>query len=622
MRLLVIFSFLIIFSGTRAQVAINTDGSNPDPSAGLEVKFTDKGFLPPRLTAAQRDAITSPAAGLIIYNSTDNRLEYFSGVWAPLLSPGSGWSLSGNTGTTDGIDFIGNIDNKPLNFRVNNQAGGRIDHIYENTFLGYHSGNGITTGSNNTGSGAYSLEYNSTGTLNAAVGYYALRLNSTGSENAGIGAYALNNNMNGHYNTALGIRAMQGNSSGACNSAMGNEALIANTTGNNNVAIGMYAMQKNMSGSDGTAVGTGAMRYYNIITNPWIIANVAIGFNALRGSTTVSQNSGNYNTAVGYQSLQSNTQGNRNTGLGNQTLYLNTTGGDNTAIGYLSLSSNSTGISNTAVGSSSLSLSYGNYNSALGSFALANNQGGEFNSAFGTQALYGNTAGNYNTALGYQSMTATTTGWYNTAVGYRSSNNNPTGSYNTCIGYNSGSTAQVNFDNTTCIGTDAQATATDMVRIGNVYVNSIGGYANWTNISDGRFKTEVKENVPGIEFISMLRPVSYRLDREQINRYLGIESAYKAESVSQVICGFIAQEVEAAAQKTGFNFSGIDAPDNAGDLYGLRYAEFVVPLVKAVQELNDKFEEQKLINTQLIEVVEELKVKNEKLMQIIMKTDQ
>ena len=48
--------------------------------------------------------------------------------------------------------------------------------------------------------------------------------------------------------------------------------------------------------------------------------------------------------------------------------------------------------------------------------------------------------------------------------------------------------------------------------------------------------------------------------------------------------GFIAQEVEEAAQSLGSDFSGVDAPNNDHDIYGLRLAEFVVPLVKAVQE--------------------------------------
>ncbi len=48
--------------------------------------------------------------------------------------------------------------------------------------------------------------------------------------------------------------------------------------------------------------------------------------------------------------------------------------------------------------------------------------------------------------------------------------------------------------------------------------------------------------------------------------------------------GFIAQEVEEAARKTEYNFSGVHKPTNEKDNYALSYAEFVVPLVKAVQE--------------------------------------
>ena len=46
-----------------AQVSFNTDGSDPDPSAMLDVKSTTSGLLPPRMTEAQRDAISSPADG-------------------------------------------------------------------------------------------------------------------------------------------------------------------------------------------------------------------------------------------------------------------------------------------------------------------------------------------------------------------------------------------------------------------------------------------------------------------------------------------------------------------------------------------------------------------------------
>ena len=57
-----------------------------------------------------------------------------------------------------------------------------------------------------------------------------------------------------------------------------------------------------------------------------------------------------------------------------------------------------------------------------------------------------------------------------------------------------------------------------------------------------------------------------------------------------IYTGFVAQDVEKAAKELNYDFSGVDAAKNDKDLYGLRYAEFVVPLVKAVQELSQKVE--------------------------------
>ncbi|MFB1004269.1 MAG: hypothetical protein QMC70_09065, partial [Bacteroidia bacterium] len=67
----------------------------------------------------------------------------------------------------------------------------------------------------------------------------------------------------------------------------------------------------------------------------------------------------------------------------------------------------------------------------------------------------------------------------------------------------------------------------------------------------------------------------------------------------RVRTGFIAQEVEAAAQKIGFDFDGVSTPQNETDLYGIRYAEFVVPLVKAIQEQQETIEgQQEMIDGQ------------------------
>ncbi|MEO1435828.1 MAG: hypothetical protein AAFV80_09855 [Bacteroidota bacterium] len=73
-------SLLLLFlclscSLTWAQVAINGDNSNPDASAMLDVQSTDKGLLIPRMTTAQRDAISNPAVGLMVFTTDDGCLN-------------------------------------------------------------------------------------------------------------------------------------------------------------------------------------------------------------------------------------------------------------------------------------------------------------------------------------------------------------------------------------------------------------------------------------------------------------------------------------------------------------------------------------------------------------------
>ncbi len=128
------------------------------------------------------------------------------------------------------------------------------------------------------------------------------------------------------------------------------------------------------------------------------------------------------------------------------------------------------------------------------------------------------------------------------------------------------------------------------VRIGHSGTISIGGQVGWTTLADGRYKYDVQENIPGLDFISQLRPVSYRLDIPGLSHDLQESgedvSTRGPQKAEMTFTGFIAQEVESVAATTGYEFSGVDAPKNASDFYGLRYAEFVVPLVKAVQELS------------------------------------
>lgn len=113
-----------------AQTKIGDNPATPrDPSAMLEVSSTNtpfRGFLMPRLTTAQRDAMTAPAKGLMIFNTTTNQLEVNTGTTAtPAWSSPSGplanaWLLGGNAGINAATSFLGTTDAQPLVFRTNN----------------------------------------------------------------------------------------------------------------------------------------------------------------------------------------------------------------------------------------------------------------------------------------------------------------------------------------------------------------------------------------------------------------------------------------------------------------------------------------------------------------------
>jgi hypothetical protein len=197
-------------------------------------------------------------------------------------------------------------------------------------------------------------------------------------------------------------------------------------------------------------------------------------------------------------------------------------------------------------------------------------------------------------------------------VGYRAGDGFNNGWNNTIIGANSDMNG-IDYFNSIALGSSVTITASNQARIGNSSTTSIGGFVNWTNISDGRYKKDIRQDVPGLGFIMKLKPVTYHLDIIGINNKLTgdaqtdpyIKKAI-ADKESMLISGFVAQDVERAAKEAGYDFSGVDKPKNGNDFYGLRYADFVVPLVKAVQE------QQQVISTQQ-QQINDLKAQNEEM---------
>jgi hypothetical protein len=96
--LLVFLLFTTVVSN--AQVGIGT--ATPAASAQLEVSSTSKGFLPPRMDSTQRNAIVSPAAGLIIYNTTISALQIYSGSTWYTASAATTMGAIGGSSTTNG----------------------------------------------------------------------------------------------------------------------------------------------------------------------------------------------------------------------------------------------------------------------------------------------------------------------------------------------------------------------------------------------------------------------------------------------------------------------------------------------------------------------------------------
>jgi hypothetical protein len=88
------------FSGNTGNVGIGT--TTPVSSAILDLSTTTMGFAPPRMTTTQRDAIAAPVAGLVIYNSTCDEINYYSNqnYWRAIVSKGAPVATNSTNVTT------------------------------------------------------------------------------------------------------------------------------------------------------------------------------------------------------------------------------------------------------------------------------------------------------------------------------------------------------------------------------------------------------------------------------------------------------------------------------------------------------------------------------------------
>lgn len=208
-----------------------------------------------------------------------------------------------------------------------------------------------------------------------------------------------------------------------------------------------------------------------------------------------SNNTGNFNTTVGYQSMMINAGGEKNSAYGNSTLYENTSGSGNTAIGSESMKNNSTGNHNVGIGANTLTLSSNRsggtaigYNSQSNYFGLVSSLVSNTNTSIGFESLMGNTGtGIDNTAIGYQSMENNSSGYQNTVVGVNALSQNSSGYENSALGYQALQNNTLGFGNL-ALGNEALNSNTTGVH--NVAI----GHNSMKDNVNGNFNTAVGFN--------------------------------------------------------------------------------------------------------------------------------
>src|SRR5262249_26328989 len=134
-------------------------------------------------------------------------------------------------------------------------------------------------------------------------------------------------------------------------------------------------------------------------------------------------------------------------------------------------------------------------------------------------AAYWNWTGNSNTFLGTLAGVSNNSGSYNVMVGDSAGTGNLSGNGNTLVGYQSDVTTG-NLNNATAIGNGAVVNADNKIRLGNSSVTVIEGQVAYTFPSDGRFKTNIRESVKGLDFIMKLRPIVYNFQSKKYDEFI------------------------------------------------------------------------------------------------------
>jgi hypothetical protein len=638
---------------TSQNVAITDDNSyTAHSTAMLDVKSISKGLLLPRLTMAQRDAITSPASGLMIFQ-TDNT----AGVYVYESS----WKLLGdNLGdhtATENIRLNGNwISNDGGNEGITVDSDGNVGVATNSPNALFHvavdNGAVPTLGSNT----AALFSNSSTNQDDVAIslisgkgmwGTCSVFFGDPDNASAGSLSYFNNNAdpttefMNFAVNTSEKMRIQANGYMGigttnpsallsiqAASGSSDNDTLllVKDKEGNNvflvypdavEVIVPPQAKKGDKSNKRGSFVvsGRGGSKGSEINFVDITKENCFIGHEAGLNTSPSGSSDGQFNAFLGYQAGRTQTTGKYNTFIGYQSGYSTTTGRRNVFIGYQSGFANQGGVSTAS------------YNVFVGSDAGTNNTTGGYNTFLGMESGYGNTTGLQNVYVGYNSgyykttvnnnvflgpysgygYGGITTGEGNVAIGFEAGYY-VTGNYNVFLGYSAGRSetgshklyiANTSTPNPLIYGefNTPLIKFNASVYMPDVYDDLITtSYRDLYIKSDGQLgyissSKRYKNNIQdmeNIEWIYDLHPVNF---------------SYKSDSTCTKQYGLIAEEVELAnKQFVSYNQAGM--PET------VLYSQLITPMLKALQEQKDQIDKKN-------KEIEDLKDRLEKIEQLL-----
>jgi len=286
------------------QVGVNT--STVDASAVFEILHSSKGLLIPRMTSGQRNAIPSPANGLLVYETNSRSFWNYNNGWIQIIFNNNDQTGLGDSDGDIRILTEFTTDNDQIRFY---QQGTEYFRMNRKRLEVVNNGNSIFLGD------SAGFMDNKTNNLNVFVGTRSGKETVNGVRNVAIGYESLLSNINQSDVVAIGYSAGRGFESVRRSVVIGSNNTALNTTQDFMTTIGHDIMPSHTARNNNAAIGVFALG-----------SSTNTRSNIVVGNQSLSQNvSGGFNVALGYKAGESCLNG-TSIFIGNRAGELNTAG--------------------------------------------------------------------------------------------------------------------------------------------------------------------------------------------------------------------------------------------------------------------------------------------------------